>query len=50
MRAGGRALVATEGGRMAGEIGRRGGELIPFPAGSQEPADACSPTRAGSRA
>ena len=35
--AGGRALVVTEGGRMAGEIGRRGGELIEMPAGAKSP-------------
>jgi glycosyltransferase involved in cell wall biosynthesis len=38
VRAGGCALVATEGGRMAGEIARRGGTLIPFPATSKNPA------------
>ena len=37
VRARGRALVVTEGGRMAGEIARRGGELIEMPAGSKNP-------------
>lgn len=35
--AGGRALVVTEGGRMAAEVGRRGGELIEMPASSKSP-------------
>ncbi len=38
VRAGGRALVLTDGGRMAGEITRAGGELVPFPAGTKNPA------------
>jgi glycosyltransferase involved in cell wall biosynthesis len=37
VRAGGTALVATEGGRMADQIGRLGGRLIPFPAGTKNP-------------
>lgn len=35
--AGGRALVVTEGGRMAGEIGKRGGVLIEMPAATKNP-------------
>jgi glycosyltransferase involved in cell wall biosynthesis len=38
VRAGGRALVLTDGGRMAGEITKAGGELVPFPAGTKNPA------------
>jgi glycosyltransferase involved in cell wall biosynthesis len=38
IQAGGRALVLTDGGRMAGEITRAGGELVPFPAGTKNPA------------
>ena len=37
VRAGGRALVATEGGRLAGQVPEAGGELIPFPAGTKNP-------------
>lgn len=37
VRAGGRALVATEGGRMANRIGEVGGTLIPFAAGTKNP-------------
>jgi glycosyltransferase involved in cell wall biosynthesis len=36
-RAGGKALVAAEGGRLAGELEAAGGELIPFPAGAKNP-------------
>jgi glycosyltransferase involved in cell wall biosynthesis len=36
--AGGRALVASEGGRLAEELAEVGGELIPFPAGTKNPA------------
>jgi glycosyltransferase involved in cell wall biosynthesis len=36
--AGGRMLVATEGGRLAPEIGRLGGELVTMPAASKNPA------------
>ena len=36
-RAGGRALVATEGGRLAGDVTAAGGELIPFPAATKNP-------------
>lgn len=35
--AGARALVATEGGRMAGEVASLGGELIEMPAASKYP-------------
>jgi glycosyltransferase involved in cell wall biosynthesis len=35
--AGGRALVLTEGGRMAEQIAEAGGELVPFPAGAKNP-------------
>jgi glycosyltransferase involved in cell wall biosynthesis len=35
--AGGRALVATEGGRLAGRIEKAGGELIEFPAATKNP-------------
>jgi glycosyltransferase involved in cell wall biosynthesis len=35
--AGGRALVLTEGGRMAGQIAVAGGELVTFPAGDKNP-------------
>jgi glycosyltransferase involved in cell wall biosynthesis len=38
VRAGGRMLVASEGGRMEGEIARAGGSLIPMPAGAKNPA------------
>ena len=37
VRAGGRALVVTEGGRMAARITQAGGELVTFPAGSKNP-------------
>jgi glycosyltransferase involved in cell wall biosynthesis len=37
IRAGGRALVATEGGRMAGRITSLGGEIITLPAGAKSP-------------
>lgn len=37
VRAGGRALVATEGGRLADRITALGGTLIPFPAASKNP-------------
>jgi glycosyltransferase involved in cell wall biosynthesis len=36
-RAGGRALVLSEGGRMAPRIGALGGEFIPFPAATKNP-------------
>ncbi len=35
--AGGKALVAAEGGRLAGELEAVGAELIPFPAGAKNP-------------
>ena len=37
VRAGGQALVATEGGRMAARIAACGGEIVPFPAGTKNP-------------
>ena len=37
VRAGGAALVATEGGRMASEVTRAGGEIIPLPVASKNP-------------
>lgn len=37
VRAGGRALVATTGGRMAERITALGGEIIPFPAATKNP-------------
>ncbi len=36
--AGGRMLVATEGGRLAGKVAAAGGELITFPAATKNPA------------
>jgi glycosyltransferase involved in cell wall biosynthesis len=36
--AGGIALVATEGGRMADRLAATGAEIIPFPAGAKNPA------------
>lgn len=36
--AGGRALVFTEGGRMADDVTRVGGEIVPFPAATKNPA------------
>lgn len=36
--AGGRALVASEGGRLAPDVKNAGGELIPFPANTKNPA------------
>jgi glycosyltransferase involved in cell wall biosynthesis len=38
VREGYKALVASEGGRMEEELARAGGEFIPFPAGSKNPA------------
>lgn len=35
--AGGRAIVMTEGGRMAADVARVGGELVAFPAASKNP-------------
>ena len=35
--AGARALVATEGGRLVGELQAKGGVWVPFPAGSKNP-------------
>lgn len=35
--AGARALVATEGGRLVGELQAKGGIWLPFPAGSKNP-------------
>lgn len=37
VRGGGRALVVTEGGRMADRVTAAGGELITFPAGTKNP-------------
>ncbi|MCA1953423.1 MAG: glycosyltransferase, partial [Hyphomicrobiales bacterium] len=36
--AGARALVATEGGRLIGELQTKGGIWVPFPAGTKNPA------------
>jgi glycosyltransferase involved in cell wall biosynthesis len=36
-RAGGRAIVLTEGGRMADRLAAAGGELVPFPAATKNP-------------
>lgn len=38
VRAGGRALVLTEGGRLVGRVEAGGGEIVPFPAGTKNPA------------
>ena len=45
--AGARALVATEGGRLVGELQAKGGVWIPFPAGDQEPLRHAGECRAG---
>jgi glycosyltransferase involved in cell wall biosynthesis len=37
--AGARALVATEGGRLVGELQTKGGVWLPFPAGTKNPLD-----------
>jgi glycosyltransferase involved in cell wall biosynthesis len=37
VRAGGRALVLAEAGRLAGKVAACGGEVMPFPAGSKNP-------------
>ncbi len=37
VKAGATALVATEGGRLASEVGRLGGEIVPFPAATKNP-------------
>src|SRR5579864_1889888 len=37
VRAGGRAIVASRGGRMAAELESRGGELVPLPVHSKNP-------------
>jgi len=37
VRAGGRAIVASRGGRMAGELAARGGELAALPVHSKNP-------------
>jgi glycosyltransferase involved in cell wall biosynthesis len=44
--AGGRALVATHGGRLAEQIIAAGGEIIPFPAGTKNPARMMTNARA----
>src|ERR687893_1520688 len=36
--AGARALVATEGGRLVGELQAKGGQWVPFPAATKNPA------------
>ena len=38
VKAGGRALILTEGGRLAARIGAVGGEIIAFPAATKNPA------------
>lgn len=38
VKAGGRALVLSEGGRLAGRIREAGGEVLPFPAATKNPA------------
>lgn len=38
VRAGGRAFVLSEGGRLVGKIEQAGGEVVPFPAGTKNPA------------
>ncbi len=38
VRAGGRMLVATQGGRLSSRITDAGGELVPFPAATKNPA------------
>jgi glycosyltransferase involved in cell wall biosynthesis len=48
-RAGARALVATEGGRMATAIERSGGEIVPLPLASKNPLTVLSNTRALAR-
>ena len=45
-RAGGRAIVLSEGGRMASRIGEVGGELVTFPAGTKNPARLVANARA----
>lgn len=37
VRGGGRALVLTEGGRLAADVEAAGGEIVPFPASSKNP-------------
>jgi hypothetical protein len=44
-RAGARALVATEGGRMATAIIQAGGEIIEFPMASKNPLSGLSAAR-----
>jgi glycosyltransferase involved in cell wall biosynthesis len=46
VRAGGVALVASRGGRLAAELAEVGGELIPFPAGTKNPARIVANARA----
>lgn len=46
VRAGGRALVAAEGGRLSGKIAEAGGELLTFPAGTKNPIRILANTRA----
>lgn len=47
--AGGRALVASQGGRLEDELGAVGGELIVFPAGTKNPAKILGNARALAR-
>jgi glycosyltransferase involved in cell wall biosynthesis len=49
VRAGGRALVATEGGRLADSIRVSGGEIIPFPAATKNPVTVITNARALAR-
>ena len=44
--AGGRALVATQGGRLAARIIEAGGEIVPFPAATKNPARMMANARA----
>lgn len=46
VRGGGRALVATEGGRLAPQVSDHGGEIITFPAGAKNPLSILANARA----
>lgn len=46
VQAGGRALVLTEGGRLAANITAAGGEVVPFPADAKNPVRMLANTRA----
>ena len=48
-RAGGRSFVLTEGGRMAADVERVGGEIVPFPAATKNPARILANARALTR-